>query len=57
MKIPRAVKKMGTRLRGLEGCLVLATTLALAACGAPAPPSATGAQTRTATPSPSCRPR
>lgn len=47
---------MGTRPGGLEGCLVLATTLALAACGAPAPPSATGAQTRTATPSPSADP-
>jgi hypothetical protein len=56
MKIPRAVKKMGTRLRGVEGCLVLATALALAACGAPPAPSAAGAQTRTATPSPAADP-
>jgi len=47
---------MGTRPKGLDGCLVLATTLALAGCGAPASASATSAQTRTATPSPSADP-
>lgn len=46
----------GTRRRSLEGCLVLATAVAIGACGAPAPPSATGAQTRTVTPSPSADP-
>jgi hypothetical protein len=44
----RAVKGMGTRLRGLEGCLVLATTLALAACGGPAASSASGSPASTA---------
>ena len=56
MIIPRVVKGMGTRPKGLDGCLVLATTLALAGCGAPASASATSAQTRTATPSPSADP-
>ncbi len=51
MNIPRAVKGMGTRLKTLEGCLVLASALALAACGTPAPAGAVGAQTHTATPS------
>jgi hypothetical protein len=50
------VNGRGTRRRSLEGCLVLATAVAIGACGAPAPPSATGAQTRTVTPSPSADP-
>jgi hypothetical protein len=56
MKIPRAVKGMRTGLRSLEGCLVLATTVALASCGGPAASSASGSQASTATPSPSADP-
>ncbi len=52
MKIPRAVKGMGTRLKGLDGCLVLAAALAIAGCGAPTSSSTSSAQTRTSAPSP-----